>query len=89
MARRNLPTTASRPDELAEIRIPVPDRQGVIAAIATMANDLGVTIYDLEIAHSAEGPQGVLVLIVDQRHAERLAGGLMATGYRPSVRALE
>ena len=89
VSRRNLPTTAGRPDELTEIRVPVPDRQGVIAGIATMANDLGVTIYDLEIAHSAEGPQGVLVMIVDRRLAERLAGGLMATGYRPSLQALE
>ena len=30
-----------------------------------LAGDLGINIYDIEIAHSAEGPRGVLVLVVD------------------------
>ncbi len=43
-----------------------------------------MNIYDLEIAHSAEGDRGVLLLIVETSMTERLTGGLMAKGYRPS-----
>ncbi|NDH84584.1 MAG: hypothetical protein EBY65_06880, partial [Acidimicrobiia bacterium] len=50
---------------------------------------LDVNIYDLEIAHSAEGPRGVVVLVVETAMTERLQGGLMALGYRPSSRSLE
>jgi prephenate dehydrogenase len=88
-ARNALPTRAVRPGDLAEIRVPITDRPGELAAIATLATDLEVNIYDIEIDHSAEGAKGVLVLVVEQRLAERLVGGLMAKGYRPSSRPLE
>ena len=64
--------------EMAEMRIPVLDQQGELAAIATLAADLDVNIYDLEIAHSAEGPRGVVVVLVELAMAERFQGGLMA-----------
>ena len=89
VARRNLPTTVSRPDAITEMRVPVLDRQGEIAAIAALAADLDVNIYDLEIAHSTEGPRGVIVLLIDTAMAERFQGGLMALGYRPSMQPLE
>lgn len=88
-ARRNLPTTAPVAEAMAEMRIPVLDRQGEIAAIATLAADLDVNIYDLEIAHSAEGPRGVVVVLVESAMAERFRGGLMVQGYRPSIRPLD
>ncbi len=88
-ARRNLPTAAPIPEKVTEIRIPVRDQQGEIASIATLASDLDVNIYDLEIAHSSEGPRGVVVILVDAAMAERITGGLMATGYRPSARPLD
>ncbi len=88
-ARRNLPTTAPGAEAMSEMRIPVLDRQGEIAAVATLAADLDVNIYDLEIAHSTEGPRGVIVVLVETAMAERFQGGLMALGYRPSVRALD
>ncbi|MEM9518688.1 MAG: prephenate dehydrogenase/arogenate dehydrogenase family protein [Actinomycetota bacterium] len=88
-ARRNLPTTIPSPDAMTEMRVPVLDRQGEIAAIAALAADLDVNIYDLEIAHSAEGPRGVVVLVIETALAERLQGGLMVSGYRPSMRAIE
>ena len=47
-----------------------------------------MNIFDLEIAHSAEGPTGVIVLLVDADVADRLRGGLLARGYRPSIRNL-
>ncbi len=83
-ARVSLPTGAPMPSELAEVRVPIPDRHGEIAAIATLATELDVNIYDLEIAHSAEGDRGVVLLIVENGLVERLKGGLMAQGYRPT-----
>jgi prephenate dehydrogenase len=80
----SLPTGAPRPSELAEVRVPIPDRHGELAAIATLATELDVNIYDLEIAHSAEGDRGVVLLIVETGLVERLKGGLMAKGYRPT-----
>ena len=88
-ARVNLPGRIGRPEEFAELRVPVPDRPGVLAEITTLATDLDVNIVDLEIAHSSEGPQGVLILLVEAALAERLRGGLLARGYRPAVQALE
>lgn len=88
-ARMNLPTTVPVAEQMAEMRIPVLDRQGEIAAIATLAADLDVNIYDLEIAHSSEGPRGVVVVLVESAMAERFRGGLMVQGYRPSIRPLD
>jgi len=87
-ARMNLPTTAPPPAEMAEMRIPILDRRGELAALAGLAAELDVNIYDLEIAHSPEGPQGVVVMLIEADMAERLQGGLLATGYRPSIRSL-
>jgi len=88
-ARRCLPARAVRPERLVELRVPVPDRPGVLAEITTTAGDLGVNISDLEIAHSAEGPRGVLVLVVDGEVAETLADALSARGYHPQARPLQ
>jgi prephenate dehydrogenase len=81
-ARRNLPARIVRPDHLSVLRIPVPDRHGVLAEITSLAADLGISIYDIEIAHSAEGPRGVLILVVDTAEADGLQGAVEERGYR-------
>jgi prephenate dehydrogenase len=88
-ARRSLPAAAVRPERLAELRIPVPDRPGVLAEITTLAGTLGVNISDLEIAHSAEGERGVLVLVVAADAASTLQEGLADRGYRSTAGNLE
>lgn len=88
-ARINLPARYTRPSELAEVRIPVPDRTGVLADVTTLATELDVNIVDLEIAHSSEGQQGVLIVLIEEALAERFRGGLLARGYRPSIRRLD
>lgn len=88
-ARTNLPVRGgARPEDLVEVRIPVPDRAGVIAEVTTLASQLDVSIIDLEIAHSAEGERGVLILLVDARAADLVRGALLARGFRPSVQRL-
>jgi prephenate dehydrogenase len=87
-ARANLPSRLTGVGDLCEVRIPVPDRAGVLAEVTTLAGTLDVNIADLEIAHSSEGDRGVLILLVEAAAAERLRGGLADQGYRPSVTPL-
>lgn len=88
VARVNLPTRATATEELAEVRIPVPDRPGVLAEITTLATELGVNIFDMEIAHSSEGDAGVVILVVEDAVVTNLADALSARDYRPSSRPL-
>ena len=66
----------------------MPDRAGVLAEITSLAADAGIGIYDIEIAHSAEGPWGVLILVVDGGEAETLGAAVEAKGYRCRVEHL-
>lgn len=88
LARRALPVRGRPPRALAEIRVPVPDRPGVLAEITTLAGGLGLNVLDVEIAHSAEGSRGVLVLVIDATGVDQLVGALRAAGYRPSWQEL-
>jgi len=88
-ARLNLPGRVAATAEVAEVRVPVPDRPGVLAEITTLASELGVNIHDLEIAHSSEGDAGVLLLLVDATLVERFIGGLVARTYKATARSLE
>lgn len=87
-ARVHLPARAPQPEHLVELRVPVPDRPGVLAEVTTLLGELGVNIEDLEIAHSAEGPRGVLVLVVEDLSADDARKALLARGFHPSVRRL-
>ena len=88
-SRRSLSGDAPEPSHLTEVRVAVRDQKGELARITTLAADLDVNIYDLEIAHSAEGPHGVVLLLVDSETAERFRHGLAETGYRPFLKPLE
>ena len=88
VARRNLPATAPDPTELAELRVPVEDRPGVLAEVTTLASEANLNIYDLEIAHSQEGTAGVLIMVLDAPGATALAAALEARGLRTAVEAL-
>ena len=74
--------------DLVEVRVPIPDRKGVLAEITTLATELDVSIADIEIAHSSEGPQGVLIMVVEASSGEVLRTGLVEAGYRPSLQRL-
>jgi prephenate dehydrogenase len=88
VARRNLPSRVAQPGEVVELRVPVPDREGSLAEVTTLAAELGVNIADLEIAHSSEGDRGVLILLVPTTGAAAFRAGLAARGYRPALRTL-
>jgi prephenate dehydrogenase len=84
-ARRSLPVgVAPAGAHLVELRVPVPDRPGVLAEVTTLGGNLGVNIADLEIAHSMEGREGVLVMVVAEADVDRFEAALAAAGYHPS-----
>ncbi|HYA44910.1 MAG TPA: ACT domain-containing protein, partial [Acidimicrobiales bacterium] len=87
--RVNLPVGAPKLGDATEVRIPVPDRPGVIAEVSTLLGGLGINIFDLEIAHSAEGERGVLVLVIDSRTEEPVRKVLAERGYRVSLQRME
>jgi prephenate dehydrogenase len=88
VARANLPSRVVHPQNLAEVRIPIPDRTGSAAELFTLAGELSVNIANFEVVHVAERNRGVAVVLVDEAHAEVFRGGLIARGFRPSVQAL-
>ena len=84
-ARRALPGRSVDPERLAEVRIPVPDRAGVLAQVTATASELGLSVVDVEIAHSVEGGRGVLIVVVARDEAERYAGALRNLDFMCSV----
>jgi prephenate dehydrogenase len=88
-ARANLPSRVARTEQLAEVRIPIPDRPGAAAEVFTLAGELGVNIADFEVFHSAEGDKGVLILVIEAATGDLFRGGLIARGFRPGIRRLE
>ncbi|MFM8866681.1 MAG: prephenate dehydrogenase/arogenate dehydrogenase family protein [Ilumatobacteraceae bacterium] len=84
-ARANLPARLRELGDVVEFRIPIPDRTGAAVEIFAIAAELGVNVANFEVAHSAEGNLGVLVLIVEQTSRELFRGGLIARGFKPVV----
>ncbi len=84
-ARRALSERAPRPEHLVEVRIPVPDRPGILAEVAVLATELGINIFDVEIAHSVEGDRGVLVVVIDAAVAPTFTEALAGRGLRSST----
>jgi prephenate dehydrogenase len=87
-ARLNLPTTVARAEDLVELRVPIADEKGAAVKVFLLASELDVSLVDFEVVHSAEGPSGVLQLLVEADAGPRLHQALVARGYRPALRAL-
>ncbi len=87
-ARISLPVGGAHPEDLVEIRVPIPDRPGSVGAVATLASQLNTNIYDLEITHSAEGDKGTMILIIEADRAKAFSEKLAEAGYAPSVKKL-
>jgi prephenate dehydrogenase len=88
-ARVNLPARLRTAADIRELRVPVPDRPGVLAEVTTLATDLDVNIVDLEIAHSTEGDQGVLIMLIEAGAVAVFRRALVEGGYRPSVHTVD
>ncbi|MEX1218095.1 MAG: prephenate dehydrogenase/arogenate dehydrogenase family protein [Acidimicrobiales bacterium] len=88
-ARLALPARFARAEDLAELRIPVADQKGALAGITMIATELDISIADIEIAHSVEGDEGVVILLVEASNGLRLREGLVADGYKAVLRSLD
>ena len=88
MARTNLPGRITRPETLAEVRIPIPDRPGAAAEIFTLAAREGINIASFEVVHLAESNLGVAVVLVDADAAEAYRAALAGQGLHPAVSPL-
>jgi prephenate dehydrogenase len=87
-ARSNLPGRITRPETLAEVRIPIPDRPGAAAEIFTLAAREGINIASFEVVHLAESNLGVAVVLVDADSAETYRTVLAGQGLHPAVSPL-
>lgn len=87
-ARSNLPSRITRPEQLAEMRIPIPDRLGAAAEIFTLAARESVNIASFEVVHLAESNSGVAVVLVDADAAVRYRDALASHGFRPAISPL-
>ncbi|MEY4401076.1 MAG: putative prephenate dehydrogenase [Actinomycetota bacterium] len=83
--RANLPGRVRELTDVAEVRIPIPDRAGAAAEVFTLAAELGVNTANFEVSHSVEGDRGILVMIVDALSVELFRGGLLARGFKPVI----
>ncbi len=88
VARRSLPVGAPPPEQLSEVRVQIPDRPGELAAVTALATELGVNVYDVEVAHSAEESGGRLILVVDSSRAAELLCALEDRGRSASAHEL-
>lgn len=88
VARRNLPTGAPPPEELSEVRVSIPDQPGELAAVTTLATELGVNVYDIEVVHAAGERRGLLSLVVASDQAGDLVGALRGRGRIASTHEL-
>jgi len=89
-ARQALPGRVARPaGEAIELRVPVPNREGVLADVTTLATRLGVNIEALETADATEHERGLIVMVVAADAGRRLRDALVERGYRPVIRAVE
>ena len=87
-ARRNLPTGAPPAEELSEVRVAIPDQPGELALVTTLATELGVNVYDIEVVHAAGERRGMLVLVVSTSRAEALVDALRGRGRVASTQEL-
>ena len=87
-ARISLPVGTVLPEALVEVRVIILDKPGSVAEIVNLASQLNVNIYDLEIAHSAEGGQGTIIMVVESSSQEAFSEKLIEVGYAPSINNL-
>lgn len=83
-ARRNLPTGAPPTEELVEVRVAIDDRPGELAAVTTLATELDVNVYDIEVSHAAGERRGTLIMVVAADRSTDLVDALADSGRHAS-----
>ena len=79
-SRRALPMGAPPAEQLAEVRVAIPDQPGELAMVTALATDRSINVYDVEVAHSIDDPGGRLLLVVDAARSAELVEALSQRG---------
>ena len=87
-ARINLPGRVARTADLAEVRTASPTGPAPPPRSSRWPPSSTSTSPTSRSSHSAEGAEGVLILLVEAAQGDLFRGGLIAHGFRPSVRRL-
>lgn len=87
-ARRSLPMGAPPAEQLAEVRVLIPDQPGELAAVTALATERSINVYDVEVAHSVDERGGRLLLVVDAVRAAELVAALEERGRSASAHEL-
>jgi hypothetical protein len=70
---------------LVDVRIPVPDRTDILAEVTTLAAELQIEVFDLEISRSLATDRGTLVLTVSAPSGSTFLEALSDRGYEASL----
>lgn len=84
-ARRALPAQwVPSSEKMLEVRIPMVNRTGIIAEVATIASSVGCNIQSIEIDHISEGNAVLSLLLTDEGDIGQLSCKLIEAGHSVS-----
>ena len=87
--RRSLPAAwVPSTDKLLEVRIPMVNRNGVVAEVTTIASSVGCNIQSIEIDHITEGNAVLSLVLTDEGDIGQLSLQLIQAGFSVSFRPL-
>lgn len=89
-ARRDLPAAwIPSSEKLLEVRIPMVDRPGIIAEVATIASSAGCNIQSIDIDHISEGSAVLSLILTDEGDVGQLSFQLIEAGYSVSFSPIQ
>ncbi len=88
-ARRSLPAAwVPSSERLIEVRIPISQRNGVVAEVTTIASNMGCNIQSIEIDHLTENSAVLNMLLTDEGDIGKLSLELINAGFSVSFSPL-
>lgn len=88
-ARRALPVAwVPSTERLLEVRIPMEDRPGVVAEVATVTSSVGCNIQSIEIDHVTEDSAVLSLVLTDEGDIGQLSAQLINAGFSVSFSPL-
>lgn len=83
--RRSLPSRPDGQGPHAEVRVPIPDRPGALAAVAVVATEAGINLRSVETIDTADAVGGLVALRIAVADVAPLRTALTQAGYRALV----
>ncbi len=89
-ARRALPAAwVPSTERLLEVRIPMEDRNGVVAEVTTITSKVGCNIQSIEIDHVTEDSAVLSLVLTDEGDIGKLSSHLINAGFSVSFSPIE